>query len=241
MSRKKTIIKQTPQQLWAAETNRFLRSHEWKFLRKLTFTYFEKVCTNCGSLDSIHLDHIIARVNDSKGSMWLDINNLQPLCEHCNSTIKGRLNTDYRSVEHKQRCTELSPLFERSLKNKGFSTSWELWANKKKELTPKQIERRAWKVKIKAAIKSKDITFDEVLVVLGIDRNVKNFTYIRNYINYCFSDGRKDKTNKKKKRRDTIKLVKRKMNMFQQLHSNRRKMTRGQLISTIEEIGRTQI
>lgn len=241
MSRKITHIKQTPQELWASETNRFLRSREWKMLRKLTFTYFEKVCTNCGSVDSIHLDHIVARVNDSKGSMWLDINNLQPLCEHCNSTIKGRLNTDYRSDTHKRRCEELSPLFERALKNKGFNTSWELWADKKKEPTPKQLEHRAWKEKIRAATKSKDITFDEVLGILGVTRDVKNFTYIRNYINYCFSDGRKDKVNKKKIRRDTIKLVKRKMNMFQQLHANRRNMTRGQLISVIEEIGRAQI
>ena len=38
MSRKITHIKQTPQELWASETNRFLRSLEWKMLRKLTFT-----------------------------------------------------------------------------------------------------------------------------------------------------------------------------------------------------------
>ena len=77
--------------------------------------------------------------------------------------------------------------------------------------------------------------------MLGVERGCNHFTYIRNYINYCFSDGRKDKANKSKKKRDTIKLVKRKMNMFQQLHSNRRNMTRGQLIASIEEIGRAQI
>ena len=242
MARGKNKETKTPQQLWAEESNRFLRSREWKLVRKLTFTYFDKVCTNCGSRDSIHLDHIISRVNDSNGSMWLDINNLQPLCEHCNTVIKGRQNIDYRTDEHKAKCVELAPLFERALTNKGFNTSWEMWKDKKKEPTKRQLEHREWKAKIREAIgDSKSITFDEVLTKLGIDKNVRNFKYIRNYINYCFSDGRKDKANKKKAKRDSVKLTKRKMAKFQALHARRKSLTRGQLIAAIEEIARLQV
>jgi 5-methylcytosine-specific restriction endonuclease McrA len=232
----------SPQQAWAEETMRFLKSPEWKLVRRLTFTHFEKVCTNCGSTENIHLDHVISRVNDNKGTMWLDINNLQPLCEHCNSSIKGKMNTDYRSDEHKAKCKELAPLFERALTNKGFDTTWTLWGHKKKPQSEKQIRRSKLKSKIRNAIgNSHTITFDEVLNKIGAERGCQDFTYIKNYINYCFSDSRKEKSDRKRNNRLKIKLAKQKSVMLHELYKKRHELTHEQLIAGIEKIEILQV
>ena len=64
----------------------FLRSPEWRLLRKLAIARYGSTCVKCGRVGSkespINIDHIKPRKYFPE--LALDINNLQPLCSPCN-------------------------------------------------------------------------------------------------------------------------------------------------------------
>lgn len=62
--------------------NKLYRSPEWGKLKKWFYSENEKVCHRCGSLDDIHLDHILPISTNPK--KCLDYKNIQPLCGSCN-------------------------------------------------------------------------------------------------------------------------------------------------------------
>jgi len=76
----------------------FIRTLEWKALRKLAIDRYGAVCCKCGKdgtkSSPINFDHIKPRKYFPE--LALDIENIQPLCARCNKT-KGNLHqTDYR-------------------------------------------------------------------------------------------------------------------------------------------------
>lgn len=79
---------------WAIAKDFFLKSKEWKNIRKAVFETYGKRCLSCGSEYRLEVDHIEAMYMHP--SRRLDFNNLQPLCRDCNS-IKGTATIDYRS------------------------------------------------------------------------------------------------------------------------------------------------
>lgn len=207
---------------WSKETKKFLRSKQWKLVRELTFEHFDKVCTNCNSTDKIHLDHIKPRVKDTGGLHWLDITNLQPLCEKCNCEVKGILDTDYRTHKHKEKCRELKPLFEQALITKGYDKTWTLWKGlpskkKKRSLEKKQLKnlksennvakRPKCPEKKKETLETKirdfincDTTFNEVISQFNIDNQIPDYSKILLFIKHSITNA-KDASNASKQRR----------------------------------------
>lgn len=49
-------------------------------------------CANCGTLDNIHLDHIIPLSRGGRHS----VGNLQPLCQYCNLSKNNKLQIEWR-------------------------------------------------------------------------------------------------------------------------------------------------
>lgn len=78
--------------------HKFYETKDWISLSTKVKKIYGRKCMKCGVSDSImHTDHVIPRSLDM--SKELDINNLQVLCEFCN-TEKSNLNcNDYRTVE----------------------------------------------------------------------------------------------------------------------------------------------
>lgn len=76
--------------------HKFYESKEWIKLSALVKRIYGRKCMKCSDTKSImHTDHIVPRSIDV--SKELDINNLQVLCEKCN-TDKSNLNwNDYRT------------------------------------------------------------------------------------------------------------------------------------------------
>lgn len=209
---------------WSKETKKFLRSKQWKIVRDLTFEHFDKICTNCNSTDKIHLDHIKPRVKDAKGLHWLDITNLQPLCEKCNCEVKGILDTDYRTHTHKEKCRELKPLFEQALINKGFNKTWTLWLNKPSKKKSRRVEkeklnnlksqnsvakrskcpekkRDTLETKIRDFIND-STTFDEVISQFNINNQIPNYSKIVLFIKHSITN-EKDACNAARRRGKT--------------------------------------
>ena len=78
--------------------HKFYETKDWVSLSTKVKKIYGRKCMKCGVSDSImHTDHVIPRSLDM--SKELDINNLQVLCEFCN-TEKSNLNcNDYRKSE----------------------------------------------------------------------------------------------------------------------------------------------
>lgn len=226
---------------WEKETKRFLRSRPWQLLRKLTFQYFEKKCTSCGSTANIHLDHIISRFNDNNGERWLDITNLQPLCEYCNS-IKNTKNTDYRNTTHEERAEKLKPIFEKALNDIGYTPSWILMECTINDEHGKN--RAEWKQKIRACVKN-GMTYDEIINKFNIITSTLDYKYINYYINFILSDQFSDKKEKRKEKKRRNKLNKKakdkKLTLLDNLYKERYHLSKEQLIKSIEFIARTAL
>ena len=81
---------------YAKITKRFLKSRKWQNVRIKVFDQFGYRCLCCGKSEkALHIDHIVPRACINR-SMWLDMSNLQVLCEKCN-IAKGTQTIDYRS------------------------------------------------------------------------------------------------------------------------------------------------
>lgn len=91
-------------------TRKFLKSSEWRRMRKLIFQALGKKCRKCGANPTpkypTHVDHVIPRSHDKRGIKWLDPANLQPLCGSCNEDKSYHTN-DYRTVEDLELIYEL--------------------------------------------------------------------------------------------------------------------------------------
>ena len=76
----------------------FIRSLEWRALRKLAIDRYGAVCCKCGKEGTknspINFDHI--RPRKFFPELALDIENLQPLCGPCNKAKGNQHQTDYR-------------------------------------------------------------------------------------------------------------------------------------------------
>jgi hypothetical protein len=72
----------------------FYESDKWRFLRECVFAYWGEKCLKCGSLDKLHVDHVIPR--SKAAHLSLDFHNLQPLCESCNLEKSNKSCADYR-------------------------------------------------------------------------------------------------------------------------------------------------
>lgn len=173
---------------WAQESNRFLKSRNWRLIKNILFENFDKVCVNCGSSEKIHVDHIKARVNDISCKHWLDITNLQPLCEYCNCTIKGRKNTDYRNNEFKEKAETLLPLVEQAFELEKLSLNWTLFNNTRKA----KKKTVSLKTKIKDFV-SDTTTFDEVKIKFNITKDTPNYGKILLHIKNCITGAKEAK------------------------------------------------
>jgi hypothetical protein len=69
-------------------------SSVWKNLRDMVFEAYGKVCLCCGSQNNISVDHI--KPYSLYPHLCIDFNNLQPLCQSCNSKKSNRHIIDYR-------------------------------------------------------------------------------------------------------------------------------------------------
>jgi 5-methylcytosine-specific restriction endonuclease McrA len=76
----------------------FLRSNQWRELRKKAIEIYGNSCLKCGKEGNenspINLDHIKPRKFFPE--LALDINNLQPLCSSCNKNKGNGQPIDYR-------------------------------------------------------------------------------------------------------------------------------------------------
>ena len=77
----------------------FYQSKEWIEIRKTVLLIYGKVCMRCSSKSVIQIDHIKPR--SKFPHLSLDIQNLQVLCEKCNSKKSNKHFRDYRSVLQK--------------------------------------------------------------------------------------------------------------------------------------------
>ena len=77
----------------------FLRSKEWRELRKKAIERYGDKCLKCGKQGTkaspINIDHIKPRKFFPE--LALDINNLQPLCSRCNKDKGNGQAIDYRN------------------------------------------------------------------------------------------------------------------------------------------------
>ena len=227
---------------WTEETDRFLHSRQWTLAKKVFFTYFEKKCVNCGSTETIHLDHIYPRVKDNQGARWLDITNFQPLCENCNCVIKGTNSTDYRESASKTRARDLKFIFETAFVKKGLSTRWLMWEDKKKQKS-KEIgtangkSRKEWQHKIKRCIRN-GMSYEEIVTHFDLTFATPDFKYIDGRIKYFLSGQYIDvKARKKEKQKRNIFINKRKTkawNLLNELYNKRNELSHEKLINTIE-------
>lgn len=132
-----------PKEQWAEMSRRFFKTKEWERVRANVIVGLDNCCANCGTTTNLHCDHIIPRVKDRKGIRWLDVTNLQPLCEDCNLN-KGTEVIDYRTPEQKRISEKLKVITEHELLTKGLSTSWDVKAAFKEmatTLTPEQKQQ----------------------------------------------------------------------------------------------------
>lgn len=201
--------------VWGKQSNKFLRGKEWKLLKSIVFDHFEKKCTNCGSVDNIHLDHIVARINDKGGSRWLDITNVQPLCEFCNCSIKGIKNTDYRTNIVKNKFEALIPLVEDTFNSLNMSTNWDIVSKKNEEKIISKTSK--FKNKLKNFIKI-NTSFDATVKKFKIDKNTPNYKEILLFVKQTV-DGVKSANVVKLKRMDKKQLEL--LNTKQQLEKNK--------------------
>jgi 5-methylcytosine-specific restriction endonuclease McrA len=78
------------------QSEKFLHSEEWKFLRSEAIKIYGHRCAKCGRQDKrINFDHIKPR--RFYPLLALDITNLQPLCKHCNKAKGNGFPKDYRA------------------------------------------------------------------------------------------------------------------------------------------------
>lgn len=83
----------------------FYRKESWLLLREMVFAYWGRQCLRCGSVQNIHVDHVVPR--SKAPELALDFHNLQPLCEHCNIEKSNRSCADYRDPSRKNPSDEL--------------------------------------------------------------------------------------------------------------------------------------
>lgn len=72
----------------------FYLTPAWMQLRKKVLRKYGKVCMKCGNTENIHVDHIKPR--SLFPELELDFENMQVLCQTCNSAKSNRDYTDYR-------------------------------------------------------------------------------------------------------------------------------------------------
>lgn len=76
----------------------FYNSLEWRNLRKLVLNSYQNKCMKCGSINCLHVDHILPRSKFKH--LELDFNNMQILCIYCNTAKSNKDFTDYRNVKN---------------------------------------------------------------------------------------------------------------------------------------------
>ncbi len=79
---------------------KFYSSKRWLSLRYQFLKKSERVCVLCGSLEELHVDHIIPRSIDP--TIALNESNLQILCKQCNF---GKSNKDTKRIILRKRTT----------------------------------------------------------------------------------------------------------------------------------------
>jgi len=77
----------------------FYATNKWKELRKRVLEIYGRKCMCCGSKRNIHVDHIKPRSKFPELELTFD--NLQILCNQCNSRKSNFDETDYRTEQHK--------------------------------------------------------------------------------------------------------------------------------------------
>ncbi len=78
-----------------AQTRGFYLTKEWKALRKRALTRDGGVCVACGSTERLQVDHLLPR--SRYPHLALDLDNVQVLCIHCNSS-KGTRTAPIRTM-----------------------------------------------------------------------------------------------------------------------------------------------
>jgi len=76
-------------------SSKFYNTDQWRLLREEVFTDYGYACMCCGyESKSNHIDHI--KPKSKYPELALDINNLQVLCQECNTTKGNWDESDYR-------------------------------------------------------------------------------------------------------------------------------------------------
>lgn len=70
--------------------NRWIERDKFHLLSRV----FDYKCVKCGRGGELHADHIVPYSLGGSG----EIDNIQPLCQHCNSVKSNRENVDYRKT-----------------------------------------------------------------------------------------------------------------------------------------------
>lgn len=78
-----------------AQTRGFYLTPEWKALRRQALTRDGNVCVACGSTERLQVDHLLPR--SRYPHLALDLDNVQVLCIHCNSS-KGTRTAPIRTM-----------------------------------------------------------------------------------------------------------------------------------------------
>lgn len=72
----------------------FYKSPRWRALREKALKLHGRACQRCGDTTKLHVDHIKPRSKNHH--LAFDLNNLQILCEDCNTRKSNLHETDYR-------------------------------------------------------------------------------------------------------------------------------------------------
>ena len=94
----------------------FYKSTRWRSLRRDVLKKYGSKCMCCGATEKIHVDHIKPRSLHHR--LAFDFNNMQVLCELCNTSKSNLRETDYRNkiVEPKRKRLPPSAMMRKNKK-----------------------------------------------------------------------------------------------------------------------------
>ena len=119
----------------------FFKTREWSTLRSRVIDAIGTRCMRCNYPFSTQIDHVFPRWHDKNGTLWLDPDNLQVLCDECNENKNIEThNSDWRTDEDKAALTKL----RENLESEGVKFSWDTLAHTPETKSKNQSEYEKW-------------------------------------------------------------------------------------------------